>query len=109
MTFSSKYTRYNKVANMLTWKRFLESKKDLPKDIDSAKEKPGGSNVGEERKTSGATEGPFCGPAGGAPKGSYPVTNAKQARAAKAHARHAPNPSGIKKCVDRVMGKKGKE
>ena len=94
---------------MLTWKRFLESKNNLPKDVEKAQKKPGGSNVGEERETSGPKEGPFCGPAGGSPKGSFPVTSAKQGRAAKAYARHAPNPSGIKKCVDRILGKKKKE
>jgi len=93
-----------------SWKSWLEARnlqeqsEGLPKDKEAAREKPGGSNVGEDRETSKAGEGPFCGPSGGAPKGSYPVTNAKQARAAKSYARHAPNPSGIKKCVDRVMG-----
>lgn len=81
----------------------LENKDDLPKDEVEARKKPGGSNVGKERETSGATEGPFCGPSGGAPKGSYPVTNAKQAKAAKAYAHNAPDPEGIKKCTDRVM------
>jgi len=59
------------------------------------KKKPGGSNVGKYKK------GPFCGPAGGAPKGSYPVDTKKRAIAAIAYARHAPNPAGIKKCVCR--------
>lgn len=90
-----------------TWKQFVESKKK--EDLEDIREKPGGSNVGKDRETSDADEGPFCGPAGGAPKGSYPVTNAKQARAAKAYAHNAPNPEGIKKCVDRIMGKKGKK
>ena len=98
---------------MLTWQEFLAQKLEEaagpPKSkegIKKAQEKPGGSNVGEKRETSGPKEGPFCGPAGGAPAGSYPVTSAKQGRAAKAYARHAPNPGGIKKCVDRVLGKK---
>jgi hypothetical protein len=56
-------------------------------------DKPGGSNV-RKYKT-----GPFCGPAGGAPKGSYPVNTKKRASAALSYARHAPNPDGIRKCV----------
>lgn len=60
-----------------------------------ATEKPGGSNVGKYKK------GPFCGPAGGAPKGSYPVNTRKRAKAALAYARNAPNPQGIKNCVYR--------
>lgn len=64
-------------------------------DADKPQDKPGGSNVGKYKK------GPFCGPAGGAPKGSYPVNTKKRAKAALAYARHAPNPSGIRKCVCR--------
>lgn len=89
---------------MKTWEQFLEEKK---KEEEEAREKPGGSNVGKDRETSDADEGPFCGPSGGAPGGSFPVTNKKQARAAKAYARHAPNPGGVKKCADRVAKKHG--
>lgn len=70
---------------------------DLLDDEDQAKkrpqDKPGGSNVGKYKT------GPFCGPAGGAPKGSYPVNTRKRAISALSYARHAPNPSGIKGCV----------
>ena len=59
------------------------------------RDKPGGSNAGKYKK------GPFCGPSGGAPKGTYPVNTRKRAVAAIAYARHAPNPSGIKACVCR--------
>jgi len=59
------------------------------------RKKPGGSNAGTYKK------GPFCGPSGGAPKGTYPVDTRKRAIAAIAYARHAPNPAGIKKCVCR--------
>lgn len=65
----------------------------LAKDTD----KPGGSNKGKYKPS----EGPFCGPSGGAPKGTYPVGTRKRARAAISYARHAPNPGGIKKCVCR--------
>lgn len=59
-------------------------------------DKPGGSNAGKYK-----TKGPFCGPAGGAPKGTYPVNTKKRAIAALAYARHAPRPEGIKRCVCR--------
>ena len=58
----------------------------------------GGSNKGKYKK------GPFCGPSGGAPKGTYPVNTRKRAIAAIAYARHAPNPAGIKACVCRHWG-----
>lgn len=61
--------------------------------VTEERKKAGGSNVGKYKK------GPFCGPAGGAPKGTYPVDTKKRAIAALAYARHAPNPAGIKKCV----------
>lgn len=77
------------------------------KYIRKAHKRPGGSNVGKARKTSGAGEGPFVGPSGGAPAGSYPVTNPGQAHAALSYARHAPNPSGIRAAVRRIMEKRG--
>lgn len=55
----------------------------------------GGSNEGKYKS------GPFCGPSGGAPKGTYPVNTRTRAIAAVAYARNAPNPSGIKACVCR--------
>ena len=44
-------------------------KSNLPENISAARKRPGGSNVGKKRKTSGAKEGPFVGPSGGAPRG----------------------------------------
>lgn len=65
-------------------------------DLAKKKTPAGGSNAGKYK-----TKGPFCGPAGGAPKGTYPVNTRARAIAAIAYARHAPNPSGIKSCVCR--------
>lgn len=59
----------------------------------SARDKPGGSNVGKYKS------GPFCGPSGGAPAGSFPINTRKRAVAALSYARNAPNPAGIKACV----------
>jgi len=78
---------------VLTEEEIKDAEKKKPQD------KPGGSNVGKYKK------GPFCGPAGGAPKGSYPVNTLKRAKAALSYARHAPNPAGIRKCVCRHWGK----
>lgn len=61
------------------------------------KSKPGGSNAGDYNKS----DGPFCGPSGGAPKGTFPVGTLKRAKAALAYAHNAPNPEGIKQCVYR--------
>lgn len=58
--------------------------------------KPGGSSVGEYKNVS---KKDFAGPAGGAPKGSYPINTEKRAKAALSYARHAPNPEGIKRAV----------
>jgi|TARA_R110002020_G_scaffold135040_3_gene301647 hypothetical protein len=60
------------------------------------RKKPGGSNVGDYDNVS---KDDFCGPAGGAPEGSYPVNSEKRARAALSYAHNAPNPEGIKNCV----------
>jgi hypothetical protein len=61
----------------------------------AAQKRAGGSNAGKYKT------GPFCGPSGGAPKGTYPVNTKARAVAALAYARHAPNPSGIRACVCR--------
>jgi hypothetical protein len=64
----------------------------------------GGSNVGRYK---GVPKNLFCGPAGGAPAGSYPVNTRARAISAKSYARHAPNPAGIKRCANRIARKKG--
>jgi len=46
-------------------------------------------------------KGDFCGPAGGAPAGSYPVNTLSRAKSALKLAHNAPNPQGIKNCVYR--------
>lgn len=61
-----------------------------------SRKKAGGSNVGEYK---GVSKSDFAGPAGGAPKGSFPINTKKRAKAALAYARNAPNPTGIKKAV----------
>jgi len=72
--------------------------KESAKKVLADRKKPGGSNVGEYKKVS---KGGFCGPSGGAPKGSYPVNTPKRRRAALSLAHNAPNPSGIRECVKR--------
>lgn len=71
----------------------VDAKKD-PKD------RPGGSNAGKYSKS----DGPFCGPSGDAPAGTYPIGTLKRAKAALAYARNAPNPKGIKDCVCNKWG-----
>lgn len=56
--------------------------------------KPGGSNVGKYPSVK-----TFAGPAGGAPKGSFPINTRKRAIAALSYKRHASNPAGIKRAV----------
>lgn len=68
--------------------------------IEKAREKPGGSNVGKKKFASGAPRtGPYAGPSGGAPKGSYPIGDISHGRAAIKLAHNAPNPEGIKREV----------
>lgn len=105
--------RGSPVENPEEWKEVMEKMEDFAAQIDGedeelqiedeavedkegSQDKPGGSNAGKYK-----TKGPFCGPAGGAPKGSYPVNTSKRAKAALSYAKHAPNPSGIRNCVCR--------
>jgi hypothetical protein len=64
------------------------------KNLTETREKAGGSNAG---KYPGVKV--FCGPAGGAPKGTYPVNTLKRAKSAIKLAHNAPNPKGIINCV----------
>jgi len=75
------------------------SKNKLSEKVKKARKKPGGSNVGEY-----SSKETCVGPAGGAPKGSYPITkngklSLERATAALRLAHNAPNPAGIKRAV----------
>ncbi len=69
---------------------------ELTEKEKKAREKPGGSNVGDYKNVS---KGDFCGPAGGAPEGSYPVNSPKRAKSALKLAHNAEDPNKIKECV----------
>lgn len=78
--------------------------KTVPRGKESQmKKKPGGSNVGKYKNVSS-----FAGPAGKAPKGSFPINTRKRAKAALAYAHNAPKPSGIRAAVHRKYPSLGK-
>lgn len=62
-----------------------------------ARAKPGGSGVG---RYGGVKK--FAGPAGGAPKGSFPINTLKRAKSALSYAHNAPNPAKLKASVYRA-------
>ena len=66
----------------------------LSQRVRNARKKPGGSNVGDYTGVKS-----FCGPAGGAPEGSFPTNTKARGRSALKLAHNAPNPEGIKACV----------
>jgi hypothetical protein len=72
-------------------------------ELSKIRKKPGGSNVGKYKGVKS-----FAGPAGGAPKGSFPINTKKRAKAALAYAHNAPNPSGIKAAVHKKYPGLGK-
>lgn len=75
----------------------------MKQKIAEARNKPGGSNVGKYKAVKS-----FAGPSGGAPRGSFPINTKARAKAALAYAHNAPNPSGIKKAVERKYPTLGK-
>ena len=74
------------------------------KDLDREKEKDGSSSAGDY---SDVDKDDFCGPAGGAAPGTYPVNSEKRARAALSYAHNAPDPEGLKRCVYRKAKEHG--
>lgn len=76
-----------------------------PGKLSKLRKKPGSSNVGKYKNVA---KKDFCGPAGGAAPGSYPINTKKRARAALAYAHNAPNPAGIRKCVKKKYPSIGK-
>ena len=71
------------------------------KTISEIRKEPGSSNAGKYPDSD-----KFCGPAGGAAKGSYPVEkdgklDMGRISAAKSYADNAPDPSGIIACANR--------
>lgn len=79
----------------MSWQQFVEMKQiNEGESIEEKRKKPGGSNAGKYKGVH-----TFCGPAGGAPEGSYPVNSHKRAVSAIRLAKNAPNPEGIKRCA----------
>ncbi len=66
------------------------------KTLTEIREEPGSSNAGDYPNVK---KGDFCGPAGGAAAGTYPVNTRKRAKSALGLAHNAPKPEGIKNCV----------
>ena len=58
--------------------------------------KAGGSNVGEYKNVAKKA---FAGPAGGSPRGSFPINTLERAKSALKLAHNAPSPAGIKAAV----------
>tara|TARA_R110002020_G_scaffold448573_3_gene661432 strand:+ start:3102 stop:3584 length:483 start_codon:yes stop_codon:yes gene_type:complete len=78
-----------------------ESKSEQAK----ARKRPGGSNVGSYPSRKGSI---FAGPAGGAPKGSFPLTrngrlSLDRAKSAIKLAHNAPRPTALKKFVANTL------
>ena len=68
------------------------------KDLDDERDREGSSNAGAYTDVD---KDDFCGPAGGAAPGTYPVNTIKRARAALGYAHNAKDPGGIDDCVKR--------
>ena len=72
------------------------------KDLDDERDREGSSNAGAYTDVD---KDKFCGPAGGAAPGTYPVNDPERARAAKRLAHNAPDPDGIEDCADKAFKK----
>ena len=77
------------------------------KGLAKAQDKPGGSNVGQYKSNN-----IFAGPAGGAPRGSYPISrngrlSKQRAESAIKLAHNAPNPKALKRFVGNKLKNSG--
>jgi len=88
------------------WNRFRSEDEETKEEKKEARDRkrPGGSNAGDYPNVD---KSDFCGPAGGAPEGTYPVNSEKRARAALSYAHNAPDPEGLKRCVYRKAKEHG--
>ena len=86
MQYIECYNIHEKIGDIKMAKLTEKERKD--------QSKPGGSNAGEYPNVK-----VFCGPAGGAPEGTYPVNSLKRAKSAIKLAHNAPKPEGIINCV----------
>lgn len=80
-----------------------------PAEVKRARKRPGGSNVGEYSRASSMI---FAGPAGGSPKGSYPLTkngrlDESRVRSALSLAHNSPNPTALKRFIGKTLVEKG--
>jgi hypothetical protein len=64
--------------------------------LSEIREKPGSSNAGKYKGVKS-----FCGPAGGAAQGTYPVNTLARGKSALKLAHNAPRPAGIRAAVYR--------
>jgi len=74
--------------------------------ISDVRTHPGSASAGRYSPN----EGPFCGPAGGAAAGTFPVKDFEHIRNALSRARTAPNPEGVRTCAcarAQALGLKG--
>ncbi len=72
----------------------IGAKSPTPGNLLRDRKRPGGSNAGKYPHVTA-----FAGPAGGAPRGTFPMNTRKRAVAALALAHNAPRPAGIRRAV----------
>ena len=90
-----KAPKRKKSEKMVTIGKGMKIRRSEEKKLEK---RAGGSNVGEQKTVK---KGDFAGPAGGSPKGSYPINTRKRAVSALKLAHNAPDPGGIKRSVYR--------
>ena len=88
-------------------KKYGETWRDVFKYHESSLKLEGDAYKRGEGQYQNVPKEMFCGPAGGAPQGTFPVNNESRCRAALSYARDAPNPRGIERCAVRIAKKHG--
>ena len=104
------YVTEEKLSSKLNSSKKRSSKKRSSKKRSSKKrssKKRSAKGCSNQGKYKNIPKNLFCGPAGGACEGTFPVSTRRQAVSALSYSRNAPNPEGIRKCVYKIAKQKG--
>lgn len=99
--------RANEELSATQQRRLSHKKSAVSMPVGHSPTKEHGCSAAKTNKYADVPDDLFCGKAGGSCPRTYPIDTKERWRAAKAYARFAPNPDGVKECADAIARKMG--